>query len=67
MTDSEWMPIESAPKDGSADGQLGVCAAYRYGSRWAFHHAWWDDNVEEWVDIFSDIYLTPTHWTELPK
>jgi hypothetical protein len=62
-----WQPIETAPKQQGADGQLGICVATAYGSRWSFNHAWWDDAVEEWTDIHSDRYLNPTHWTPLPK
>jgi hypothetical protein len=63
----QWEPIETAPKNTGADGQLGICAATPYGSRWSFNHAWWDDAVEEWTDIVSDRYLSPTHWMPLPS
>lgn len=63
----EWRDIESAPKARGEDGQLGICVATPYGSRWAFNHAWWDDAVEEWTDISSDRYLKPTLWAPLPS
>ena len=62
----DWQPIETAPKSRGADGQLGLCVGYPYGTRWAFHHAWWDDEQEEWTDIFSDKFIKPTQWAPLP-
>lgn len=64
---AEWQPIETAPIERGQDGQLGVCVAERWGTRWAFHHAWWDDQMEAWTDISSDKILEPTHWMPLPE
>jgi hypothetical protein len=63
----DWQPIESAPREWLADGQLGICVATPEGDRWAFNHAWWDDGADAWADIRSDEYLKPTHWQPLPK
>lgn len=62
----KWQPIESAPKTRAVDGQLGLCVATPYGSRWAFTHAWWDDEQEEWTDIVSDRFVKPLYWIPLP-
>ena len=65
MTDA-WRDIETAPKQ-PVPGQLGICVATPDGLRWQFNHAWWDDAVEEWIDVRSDCYLRPTHWMPLPE
>ena len=57
-----WQPIDTAPKDRE------ICGAFRYGrDRWAFHHLWWNDQEDEWNDIYSDRIITPTHWQPLPE
>lgn len=61
-----WRGIESAPKFQPHTEQMGICVAQLWGTRWSFHHAWWDDAVDQWTDISSDRYLTPTHWMPLP-
>ena len=60
-----WQGIESAPKN-QHPGPLGICVALIEGTRWAFHHAWWDDQQEMWTDVCSDRFLYPTHWQPLP-
>ena len=65
MQGDGWRGIESAPKQQFPDS-LGICVAQLWGTRWSFHHAWWDDQQEMWTDIFSDRLLGPTHWQPLP-
>jgi hypothetical protein len=60
---SEWKPISSAPKDGTA---------ILLGHDQAVFDGWWDAEISAWVDGCSDRYedlmtYEPTHWTELPS
>ena len=63
---AEWMPIESAPRDGQKilgwnkwDGVL-VFERYRYGS---------NDRFEGWRAVYDceDFAGPPTHWMPLPE
>jgi len=56
----QWMPIESAPKDGYHFW------AYQHGS---YYECWWYDDWPQsegyWMD-FVDSNPEPTHWMTLP-
>lgn len=57
----DWRPIETAPKGRQ------ICVGTQYGtSRWAFNHAWFNDETEEWTDEFGDRVLKPHVWCDLP-
>ena len=58
---SVWRPIETAPK---YEGLL--IGAWKTG-KWCVCEMWWDDQVDEWTDTFSDRYVYPTHWAPLPE
>lgn len=61
----EWLPIESAPKNGDP------LLVYGDGS---YTVAWWSDGVDEWRDVgdigwagmYGDDGNQPTHWMPLP-
>lgn len=57
---AQWLPIESAPKDGTEIlGHTDVGALVLY----------WDtlsDNPERWSDGMSRYHRMPTHWMPLP-
>lgn len=55
-----WKDIATAPTNKE------ICGAYMYGSRWAFHHLWFDEITEMWTDMFSDKCPPVTHWMPLP-
>lgn len=60
-----WMPIETAPRDGrilgwnKADGVL-VYQPYQYGSCRQFF---------SWIAVLdeNDVFGAPTHWMSLPE
>ena len=56
----EWQAIESANKENE------VCGGYLSGSRWSFHHVWFDPYSEVWTDIYSDRTPPITHFIPLP-
>jgi hypothetical protein len=69
----EWLPIETAPRDGSwvllkggdsfeptDSGRLYPCVS-----------AWWNADWEEWVFVWFDsawrgTWEAPTHWMPIP-
>lgn len=53
-----WQPIETAPEAGYIFG------AWRDGGRWRVVQCF--EQYDEWVDVFSDCVVTPTHWAPLP-
>lgn len=72
---SEWLPIETAPKDGRellVFGKRGIDIA-----RWQTDPSIWErENVPCWAvfepeDMFYSVYLldddAPTHWQPLPE
>lgn len=59
---SNWLPIDSAPKDGPI--WLACVSCMRVG--------YWSSLHKTWLDLFdsrnnSKLAYTPTHWMELPK
>jgi len=78
---SEWLPIETAPKDGTT---IDVWLSGRINSNIGFRETdvWWgtvsgqegqagwvlieDDGTEGYVDLLHDSYIV-THWMPLPK
>jgi hypothetical protein len=76
---SQWLPIASAPKDGSD-----IIVGFNSGSVWIVHVAWWRDpdadlgdapDDEGWWSYIRgsvsqemlDGHRTPTHWMPLPE
>lgn len=63
-----WMPIESAPKDGS---EILVCVTYNLSSDEWETMTWvdWEAPPHIWPVYRSriDIPFPPTHWQPLPK
>lgn len=71
MTDGKWMPIETAPKDGTEilawDGMERVIAHWGYGAEWDYEaddmgatYGRWEDNWDGRMEP------QPTHWMPLP-
>lgn len=60
---SEWQPIETAPKDGTA------FLAYEGGKSHPHYECWWQHNdwtdEQYWQDE-ADSEPEPTHWMSLP-
>lgn len=78
---SEWIPIESAPKDGTRlilFGVFGVSAGYwdaNFNGELAYNAdaddyesigAWTNGEVESWRDELEQQLREPTHWMPLP-
>lgn len=67
MSENTWMPIESAPEDGTV--VLAVCADAQYPSA---RIAWWDG--KGWVRLWKPEKFVvdghsrwwPTHWQPVP-
>jgi hypothetical protein len=76
----EWLPIESAPKDGTPvllGGGEFDCDERGEGLRHPVVAAWhqgngWDPNATFWLiastegGLVSVVYTNPTHWTPIP-
>ena len=65
---SEWQPIETAPKDGTAclvtyDGIV-VPARWRL-SRISKNLFGW--HLDNWSDLDIEFAMNPTHWMPLPE
>ena len=60
---TEWEPIETAPKDGTA---ILVCGRYpHYRKELAIIRIqWWDTQTDKWANVSDPII--PTHWMPLP-
>lgn len=67
----EWLPIDTAPKDGS------VILAYwdvyldseRIEGDQCYALTRWSDEIFSWVNVedYIDSYAEPTYWMPLPK
>ena len=55
-----WMPIESAPRDGTA------LLAWRPGLLWPVAAQWADDD-QRWELCWNWDAIHPTHWRPLPE
>lgn len=60
---SEWLPIETAPKD--AQPNIAYCPR---GARWSedIEIVWWNGN-DWWKFDGVDLGYEPTHWQPLPE
>lgn len=65
---SEWKPIETAPKDGTA-----VLAYQPVGAmNWVVAPMYWPAHGQEWLlvayhEMNTEFSMHPTHWMELPE
>jgi hypothetical protein len=66
---SEWQPIETAPKDGTA---ILVCSAWTMPDG-LYRVGWIADGFFDgghwlfgWLDLDPEEYSPPTHWMPLP-
>lgn len=74
---SEWIPIESAPKDGTRIilARIGATeAAPEFGIEYAPPHVWWccsgawSSKYRNWNDGVEPCGLaSPSHWMPLPE
>ena len=66
--EKEWMPIESAPKDGTS---ILAMIPYSAGARWEI--MWWDKDRSrrkgtQWRYLANKcVPVLPTHWQSLPQ
>jgi hypothetical protein len=62
LSEPEWLPIETAPKDGTEI----VCLDSYLGSRWTYTAEW---NGICWYHGLGDAYPkgNPSHWSPVPK
>lgn len=56
-----WMPIETAPKDGTR------VLAHRPGWADSIGVAWWSQTWGEWCSVPGTYRWTPSHWQPLPS
>jgi len=64
MTEREWQPIETAPKDGTD-----ILVAFPKNVGWLQIVRWWEKKTGfQWVDGYTckRIWNSPTHWQPLP-
>lgn len=61
---NEWMPIETAPKDGTR------VLLYRGGFAESMAVAWFscmEFNDDCWIPMNGSVFPEPTHWMPLPE
>ena len=64
LTDAEivrWLPIESAPKDGT---EIIVCNMNQGGVKKLI---WWNKVHCHWVQKGDFVHMQDTHWADIPK
>jgi hypothetical protein len=64
---TEWQPIETAPKDGTAILIWPANASF-YGDEATSYVVRWHDWKEAWIEASGEEYAAfyPTHWMPLP-
>lgn len=60
---TDWLPIDTAPKDGKAPF-IAVARCPESGGQW-LTFAQWDRHYDHWFSS-DDGLVSPTHWMPLP-
>ena len=63
MTQNQWQPIETAPRDGRR-----FLLSTKHASEWqGMFVAYWNKSEEEWFFTPEHYVGNPTHWMPLPQ
>lgn len=62
LINSGWMPIESAPRDGTR--MIVFCPTEN--DQYVINIAHWQSNTEKWHNGLWGVLYEPTHWMPLP-
>ena len=68
---TEWQPMETAPKDGTAILAWPICGGGFYSPEGEAQIAYvmrWEERKSIWVEASGEEYMqcSPTHWMPLP-